>query len=462
MNHALKAGFGKTDITPRAGVELCGFGPYLNRHSNRVRDRLWARAMAVSDEDTTAILVSCDLVGVDSKITREVRTDVAEAVGVPPECVMVHCTHTHSGPATIPILGWGDPDAPYLELLPGRIARACIEAVGRLDDARFGHAEVPCPGIGYNREHEQRPTLAQALDPEWRPRKPELTDTSCHVLTACAERTGDLIGFLSYFGCHPVVCCASTRAIHGDYAGVATHLLEEEFPGSVGLFLQGAQGDVNTCVVHHPEEESMRALNVIAKRYASRVREGIGKAEPLQARPLVCGLRARTFSRQRVTLGELRTLLEGHERTILRPGAADGDRHVRMATVYARALRGLIARVEAGGTLENPAELQGIRLGAVALLGAPFEIFQRIRNDVVQRARAEIPLVMGLTNDCLGYAPDRESAAAKGYAAGQVPFMLGELPFADIAGELTEELLRLDRDLQGRTAPDSCTRRKWS
>jgi uncharacterized protein YraI len=65
-----------------------------------------------------------------------------------------------------------------------------------------------------------------------------------------ADADGRTIGFLSCFGCHPVVCCAQTRHIHGDYCGVATNLLEREHPGSVGLFLQGAQGDVNTCVCH--------------------------------------------------------------------------------------------------------------------------------------------------------------------------------------------------------------------
>ncbi len=39
----MKAGFAKSDITPRVGVELIGFGPYLHRYSIGVRDRLWAR-----------------------------------------------------------------------------------------------------------------------------------------------------------------------------------------------------------------------------------------------------------------------------------------------------------------------------------------------------------------------------------------------------------------------------------
>ena len=36
---SLRIGFAKSDITPHVGVELCGFGPFLNRHS-AVRFRL--------------------------------------------------------------------------------------------------------------------------------------------------------------------------------------------------------------------------------------------------------------------------------------------------------------------------------------------------------------------------------------------------------------------------------------
>ena len=73
----MSIGFGKSDITPRVGVELCGFGPYRGRHSTVIRDHLWARAMAVEGDGKRAILVSCDLVGVHPQITARVRSLVA-------------------------------------------------------------------------------------------------------------------------------------------------------------------------------------------------------------------------------------------------------------------------------------------------------------------------------------------------------------------------------------------------
>ena len=91
--------------------------------------------------------------------------------------------------------------------------------------------------------------------------------------------------------------------------------------------------------------------------------------------------------------------------------------------------------------------MQGIRLGPLGIYGAPFEMFQAIKNDVLEQAQAPIPLVLGVTNDSVSYAPDRETAARGGYATDQVPLMQGTLPLANIHDELVEALLGLDAEL---------------
>ena len=118
-----------------------------------------------------------------------------------------------------------------------------------------------------------------------------------------------------------------------------------------------------------------------------------------------------------------------------------------MAMVYAIALRDLVRRSEAGESLRPTTELQGIALGPLAFLAAPFEIFQAIKNEVRDASPREIPLVLGITNDLLGYAPDHTAAERGGYAADMVPLMVGELPFASIHDELARELKALDADL---------------
>jgi len=442
----MRIGVGRSELTPRVGVELAGFGAFINRHSTGVLEPLWARAMAFDLDGAPAVIVSNDLVVIYRDTAEQVCALVAAATGVPPDRVMVHCTHTHSGPETGGLIGWGQPDQPYLELLPGRIAAAAIAAVRDLRPAGLSHAQVPCEGIGVNREYDERPPLEEALRDDWRPARPELTDTAAHVLVA-RDEDGRIFGFASSFGCHPVVCCAQSRLIHGDYPGVATNLIERERPGSVGLFLQGAQGDVNTCVVHEPEQESLLALDVIAGRYARCVRAGISAAQPVDVDALRAVRREMEFSRREPGLDDFRALLAEQEAIIHAPGATDADPTVRLATVKAVAYRRFLAALNAGRPLTRPTLVQGLRIGPLALYGAPFEIFQAIKNDVVAGARAPVPVVLGVTNDSVGYAPDRTVAARGGYAADQVPLMQGTLPLANIHDELVGALLELDREL---------------
>ncbi|MHB9023727.1 MAG: neutral/alkaline non-lysosomal ceramidase N-terminal domain-containing protein [Armatimonadota bacterium] len=443
----MKIGLAKVDITPRVGVELCGFGPYLNRKSIAVRDRLWSRAMAIKQGDQTLVLVSNDLIEVNLDVTTAVRRLVGEATGIPADAVMVHCTHTHSGPNTDrQLYGWGELDEPYMEILPYRIARACIQAVANLTEATLGHAVVPCEGVGLNREYDRdAPPLEEVLRDDWRPAKPELTDTTCHVLTV--EAQGRLIGFVSYFGCHPVVCCQATRYIHGDYAGVATNMLEREHPGSVGLFLQGAQGDVNTCVVHKPEQEALLALDIIAARYANAVRAGLAQARPLPVEEIRAVRRELSMSRIAMSEAELMSWLAENEVKVTAADASDNDHDVRMATVYLIALRRVLGKVRRGEPVNEPTELQAFGIGPLALFGAPFEIFQAVKNEFIGGSRAQIPLLLGITNDGQGYVPDRAAAARGGYAAQKVPLMKGSLPYADAHGELVQGLREVEEAL---------------
>ena len=57
----MKAGFFSTDITPRVGVALYGFGAYINRNSKAIRDRLEARAAAFESGGNRVVVIGCDL-----------------------------------------------------------------------------------------------------------------------------------------------------------------------------------------------------------------------------------------------------------------------------------------------------------------------------------------------------------------------------------------------------------------
>jgi len=440
----MKIGFAKVDITPRIGMELYGYSGYLNRYATAVRDKLWARSMAVSDGKQVVIVVSCEIVFITRELTDEVRRLVQQELGKSDLSIMVHAIHTHSGP-TIRVNYRNTYDPPYNKLLPRKIARSCITAVKSMQKAKIMHAQVPCEGMGTNRVYDKFNYEQAALQAGFRPDKPELTDTTCHVLKIVAK--DKTLGFLSYFGCHNVVGGAGSTYIHGDFAGIATSMLERETPGAVGIFLQGAEGDVNTAGCVFGDDKVLEALDVMAGRFAQAVRHGLEVAEPIDADSLGVVSRQMSFSRLQIPLEELREQLAIEDAVVDNPDATDTDQDLRWAVLRCDALRSIIERLERGESLENIVEIQGFKIGPIALLGAPFEIFQAIKNDVVVNAKSPIPLVMSLTNDEQGYAVDSDTIQNGGYEARTAPLWKHTLPYANIHTELVNALLELDKKL---------------
>ena len=91
-------------------------------------------------------------------------------------------------------------------------------------------------------------------------------------------------------------------------------------------------------------------------------------------------------------------------------------------------------------------------MGELQFMGAPFEIMQAIKNDIVSASSAPYPMVMSLTNGGIGYAPDNGSLQKQGnscgdYAAFLTPLIFGHFPFADIHNEMVRFMLELEKTL---------------
>ena len=66
LNHVLKVGFGRTDISPTESVPLRGYGDTLTRMSTSVTERLYATCVAFTDEsDNTVLIFHLDLCNSD-------------------------------------------------------------------------------------------------------------------------------------------------------------------------------------------------------------------------------------------------------------------------------------------------------------------------------------------------------------------------------------------------------------
>ncbi|UUZ84603.1 neutral/alkaline non-lysosomal ceramidase N-terminal domain-containing protein [Paenibacillus sp. P26] len=111
MQAGMKAGFGQTDITPQVGIELCGFGWHLERKSTGIIEPIYANAFVWQLGERKGVIVSTDLLGVDKDITHRARLEIADSCQIPYDHILICATHSHSGPTTVGLIGWGERSA---------------------------------------------------------------------------------------------------------------------------------------------------------------------------------------------------------------------------------------------------------------------------------------------------------------------------------------------------------------
>jgi neutral ceramidase len=159
---SLLVGVAEVDITPPAGFPMAGY--YHERLAEGVLDPLWAKAIVFRDGENVAAIVVCDLIGVSTDLSREVRRRVAEETGIPADHVVVAATHSHTAPDYMKelYLWLGDADqdrtrADYIEKLVAGPVAAIRQAHERAAPAQLSanaaRQEVP---VAFNRRFVMR------------------------------------------------------------------------------------------------------------------------------------------------------------------------------------------------------------------------------------------------------------------------------------------------------------------
>ena len=431
MNHEdLRAGFARVDITPPLGTPMVGY--FESRYAKGVLDNLEAQALALSDGERTAVLIAADLLGIEGvAFSGELRRRIATAVGIPPEAVYVHCTHTHTGP------GAGKADAGrtdlfdgtpfYNEFLSTRLADAARFAIADLSPATLAIGRAEAKRISFLRRYRMKdgsirtnpgvnnPDIAEPIGN---------LDETVQVLRIRRSMADDIA--VLNFATHPDV--VGGENLSGDWPAFTRRTFERAEPGTKCLFFNGAQGDVNhVCTDPRPGEreglhpdfddvdrgyEHARHMGRVVAAAALSV---WGKCEPVAAGPLRFAVKTLSVPSQMPKPEELpqareydRLHREGRDAEIPFTGMA-------LTTVVAEAGRMLL--LEHGPqTFALPLSIVAIG-DSVAFAGIPGEPFTEIGRAVKAQSPFRMTFCTCLTNGSCGYFPVASAYAEGGYEA---------------------------------------------
>jgi hypothetical protein len=235
-----RVGFARADVTPPVGIYHRMWGAALHDRATGVHRPLTATAMCIEpagggERLTVLGLDHCILDGAE-QVTIRNRVSPTD-----PENVMVCLSHTHGSgwmSRTRAELPGGDLIGPYLDMLADICELTAKKAANSLRAATLLFGAARCD-LARQRDFWDAGSkqFVCGFNPDAH------ADDTVLVAQATADDTGETLGTVLNYACHPTTLAWENTLISPDYVG-ATREVVEQVTAAPCLFLQGASGDL--------------------------------------------------------------------------------------------------------------------------------------------------------------------------------------------------------------------------
>ena len=428
MGEQLFMGVGKRTITPKIGIPLFGYRPDV--FSKSINDDLTVTAAAFCQGDIKAMVISATLGVFQTELAGEIRDMVARETGIPH--VILCATHTHSGPNTSGIKGWGNIETGYCDdiLLP-RLTEAAIEAARGLKPVHMGIGSVKSNAGINRRQHNADGSIGLGQNP-W-----GIFDDTMTVLRF-SEPSGNPVANIVHYGAHCTAAGMNTE-ITRDWAGVMIDRLEKE-SGVPSLFVNGGFGDVGP-----------RLSNGATTGDIGHVRE-IGGVAALDA---VCAWKNARHTKPAdlsVATGDLvlplrpRLPREEAQGLFLATDKNAVNLEAQKREYYKNVLESYENDTPEVAKLCFPQTL--VKIGDAVLVPFMFEVFSEITIRLRHYSPFEHTLCLGTTNGYEHYLPSQSQLCLGGYEVGMFQTSRVQLLAEDTDNHIIRENLRIMEGLK--------------
>ena len=258
----LKAGAAKVEITPAVGTPLAGYSKRHGKPSTGIRDPLYVRAIALSDGEDTVVFISADILIFPRPLAEAIFKQLTADLKIPRQAVILSATHTHSGmgaiaPGFLHELVFGQYDPKVAEGLKARVVWAVRQALEHQEFVEWGASSDSLLGVTENRKHPLGP-----IDPK----------VGVFLLNTMK---GQPLAVVVNAAAHPTTLRSDDFRFSADFPGELTRLVEEAYPGSICLFINGAAGDLRPSggLGDDPEQKLKRFSRALAERTVGLVNQ---------------------------------------------------------------------------------------------------------------------------------------------------------------------------------------------
>ncbi|MBT5872890.1 MAG: hypothetical protein HOH43_05675 [Candidatus Latescibacteria bacterium] len=411
-------GLGRRVITPPLGIELCGYGPYRERKGTEVIQDLQCTALALSTAGGTVFIwLSNDLIWLDRSILEETYRLARSAYGLDASRIVITNTHTHSGPATMRTVAWGEWDQAYADTLPSLFVEAIGEAIGNMIPGRIGFSQVPVPELSVNRVEDDGPVEESAS------------------LIRIDDMAGVMRAGVVNFSAHPVTLGATSH-VCGDYVGDGVAKMEQALNERARiLFFQGSCGNLN-CRGFGSDIATMKANGSLLM---DAILPGLDDVSTFSDVRLSGDSFEVALPMQVPERGSLELELEASDRAL---ADFDGnpDSTVYKNLVYESEWRKLRLELLEGSHPERKEiQVSYLQINDAVLVAHPLELFLEFGNIIREASPFAHTMLVGYANEAVGYLARPQDFRQEGfgwYAAVAAPRLCRHLEFAEEAGQV--------------------------
>lgn len=440
----LTAGVAKVDIT--------------NVDAGPVNDRLWAKALVIKSDTTTAVIVSVDAVAIGeigyikNDYLPKVRARLEKELGIQPSNVLVNASHCHG-------------------IVCSDVDERTFQAV------KLATQNMVPVHVGAGRGHEDRVSEnrrlklkngkeldvrhAYALPPDEEVAEVGPIDPEIGVLRL-DRIDGKTLAIVYNFACHPIQGVPN-KGNTADMTGFASQVIEDNLSdGTIALFLQGCGGDINPITykdTNSPRNaeplgnmlglSTLKAVRKVACKDEARLKcinetltlpradlaERIASLEVEQTKQLQSlkgtSLNLKTFLPLVVKYNLADEFPSYYSHRYLHEKKLGRDELTQLDAENRRNMQQYIENIHtmeqltrtqtnlallkkhqaqniAAGKRTIDVEVVGLRIGDFALVTFPGELTVRIGLSIKQRSPHKLTFVAGYTNGYIYYSPTAE------------------------------------------------------
>lgn len=441
----LQAGFSRVNITPMMGIGIAGY--YKERLADGVLDDLELNVLAVALEDKKAVIISADLLYLYEDAGDDCRAYISEMTGLPLDAIIIHTTHTHTGPFLKKDSGNQLLDE-YYQMFRRKLVDAVKFAMADLKPAKMGWAIGSAPNIAFIRRFRMKDgsvrTNPGVNNPDILAPIGEV-DERVNVVRFDREGADSIV--LVNFGNHPDT--VGGCKISCDWPGFLRRTVEQAIDHTKCIFINGAQGDVNHVNVHPTGgylNDTFNDFDDVSRGYGHARFMGrvvAGGVMQVYDKVKYVDVDSINYMEKMIQIPSNMPAPEEMEEAYyidkLHREGRDNElpySGMLLTTKVAEAARKI--RLEHGPEYFDM-KLSGLAVGEVVLVGIPGEPFTGIGRGLKESDAFALVMPACCTNGALGYFPMKDAYDEGGYEAGSSRFRAG---VAELIVEAGKELIK--------------------